>query len=271
MRRKGGHLFTVESSTVQEFPDIVVFSSGRVSASAANYAARAVGRVLEHRGVSGGARVRLTTASCADGPMLVQVNLGVRDTLARVQAVTAGIKDLPAALTRLDRQIVRGLAPWRPRPWPDRTRRKLTAPADALVTRRKSQALRRVTPLRAVTVMDAMDYDVHLFTDLETGEDAVVYRAGPSGLRLARQRRMCPPGRAQSPAACVSPVPLIVDSRPTPTLTEDAAVDRLCEHGLRFLFFTDPVTGRGQLLYARYDGNLALITPGSDTNRDGAS
>ncbi len=37
--------------------------------------------------------------------------------------------------------------------------------------------------------MDAMDYDVHIFTDTTTGEEAVVYRAGPAGLRLARQHR----------------------------------------------------------------------------------
>jgi hypothetical protein len=116
-----------------------------------------------------------------------------------------------------------------------------------------------------------MDYDVHLFTDAETGEDAVVYRAGPSGLRLARQRRMLPPGWSWSPPTASPPVPLIVNSRPTPTLWKAAAVGRVCEYGLRFLFFTDPASGRGQLLYPRYDGDLALITPIGDASQDGAS
>jgi hypothetical protein len=31
--------------------------------------------------------------------------------------------------------------------------------------------------------MDAMDYDVHLFTDADSGEDAVVFRAQDSGHR----------------------------------------------------------------------------------------
>ncbi|HWS94105.1 MAG TPA: hypothetical protein VN306_16920, partial [Mycobacterium sp.] len=118
-----------ESTMAREFPDVAVLSGDRVSAAQADRVACAVGRVLEHRGISGGARVRLTTANCADGPMLVQVNLRVRDTPVRVQAVTAGIDDLPSALVRLDRQIVRVWAPWRPRPWPDRTRRVLTAPS----------------------------------------------------------------------------------------------------------------------------------------------
>ncbi|MBS4730683.1 sigma 54 modulation/S30EA ribosomal C-terminal domain-containing protein [Mycobacterium sp. SM1] len=250
----------VEPSAAQHFPNVTVFSADRISASEAEYVAHAVGRVLEHRGISGGARVRLSTANHADGPMLVQVNLHVRNTPARVQALTGGPDDLSSVLVRLDRQIVRVWAPWRPRPWPDRTRRILTASAEALVSRRKAYVLQRGTPLEALAVMDAMDYDVHLFTDIESGEEAVVYRAGPSGLRLARQRRMYPPGWSWSPAACNPPVPLIVNSSPTPVLSETAAVERARE-GLRFLFFTDPETGRGRLLYPRYDGNLGLITP----------
>jgi hypothetical protein len=89
--------------------------------------------------------------------MPVQVNLRVCDTPARVQAVTAGIDDPPSALVRLDRQIIRVSAPRQPRPWPDRSRRTLTAPADAVITRRKAYVLQRVTPLQAVAVMDAMD------------------------------------------------------------------------------------------------------------------
>ncbi len=109
--------------------------------------------------------------------------------------------------------------------------------------------------------MDAMDYDAHLFTDTETGEDALVYRAGPSGLRLARQRHLFPPGWAWSPRIQGPPVPQIVNSRATPTLSESDAVRRAREHSLRLLFYTDRETGRGQLLYPRHDGNLGLLVP----------
>lgn len=96
----------------------------------------------------------------------------------------------------------------------------------------------------------------------------MVYRAGPSGLRLARQHHVFPQdGHVVAPQP--PPVPLIVNSRPTPVLTEAAAVDRAREHGLPFLFFTDQATGRGQLLYSRYDGNLGLITPTGDGVADG--
>lgn len=257
----------LEPVSAPEFPGVVVFSEG-VAACEVDLVARAVGRVLEHRGITGGARVRLTMADGGDGPLLVQVNLRVRDTPARVQAVTAGVDDLPPALLRLDRQIVRVWAPWRPRPWPDRTRPIVTAASDGVIVRRKAPALQRMTPAQAVVVMDAMDYDVHLFTDAETAEDAVVYRAGPSGLRLARQRQMFPPGWSWSSPGSAPPVRLIVNSRPTPTLTEAAAVRRVSEHGLRLLFFTEPGSGRGRLLYRRYDGNLGLITPIGNASQD---
>lgn len=258
-------------SSLREFPDVVVLPGRGVSGSRAQQLACAVGRVLAHRGITGGARVRLTVTSLADGALLVQVNLRVGDTPTRMQAMTAGPDDLSPALLRLDRQIARASAPWRPRPWPDEIRQMATAPVDAPVARRKPVVLRRVTPLEAVAAMDAMDYDVHLFTDAETGEDAVVYRGGPSGLRLARQRRVYPPGWSWSPAAVAPRVPLIVNCRPTPVLAEADAVARVCEHGLPFLFFTDLVTGRGHLLYRRHDGNLGLITPVGGGSAGGAT
>ena len=268
-QRKRGRCFVYapEQCSVRGFPDVSVFYGGRVGASQAERVAHAIGRELDRRGVSGGARVRLKTGNCGGGPMLVQVNLRVGDTPVRVQAVTAGIDDLLPALAGLEHQIDRVAAQWRPRPWPDPTRRMLTVPAGAVITRRKSVALQRATPSEAAAVMDAMDYDAHLFTDAETGEDAVVYRAGPSGLRLARQYHVFPPGWAWSPADAGPPVPLIVNSRPTPTLAEETAVRRACAHGLRMLFFTDPASGRGRLLYPRYDGDLGLIAPTPDGPR----
>ena len=205
--------------------------------------------------------MRLKTGNCGRGPMVVQVNLRVRGAPARVMAVTAGNDDLAPALARLDRHIETLYSPWRPRPWPDSTRRMLTAGPDSVVARRKAVLPQRLTPMQAVQVMDAMDYDAHLFTDVDTGEDAVVYRAGPSGLRLARQFQVFPPGWSSSSNPSGPPVPLVVNSRRAPALTEAAAVRRMREHRARLLFFTDPTSGRGQLLYPRYDGNLGLITP----------
>ncbi|MDP7707245.1 MULTISPECIES: sigma 54 modulation/S30EA ribosomal C-terminal domain-containing protein [unclassified Mycobacterium] len=246
---------------VREFPDVDVTSCGPVTAVQADRVAQAVGEVLASHEITGGARVRLKTGICGRGPMVMQVNLSVGELPARVAAVTAGIDDLSPALERLDRHIGRMLAPWQPRPWPDPARRILTVGDDAVITRRKNVALQRTTPLQAVAVMDGMDYDAHLFTDVETGEDALVYRAGPSGLRLARQWHVFPPGWAWSPGIPGPQLPLIVNSRATPTLSESDAVRRACEHSLPLLFYTDRETGRGHMLYPRHDGNLGLLVP----------
>ncbi|MCQ4083887.1 sigma 54 modulation/S30EA ribosomal C-terminal domain-containing protein [Streptomyces sp. RB6PN25] len=49
------------------------------------------------------------------------------------------------------------------------------------MVRHKSFSLARETPDEAAFEMEAMDYDFHLFTDLDTGRDSVIYRAGPTG------------------------------------------------------------------------------------------
>ncbi|QLL05835.1 sigma 54 modulation/S30EA ribosomal C-terminal domain-containing protein [Mycobacterium vicinigordonae] len=246
---------------VQESPGVTVFSGGSLSTVRAEQIARAIRCILDRRAIIWSARVRVKTGLCGRGPMVVQVNTRVGDLPARMVAVTSGVDDLVPALARLDRQLARLCAPWRPRPWPDETRRLMTVGPNAVVARRKSVVLQRMDPMDAVRVMDAMDYDVNLFTDAETGEDAVVYRAGPSGLRLARQQHVRPPGWVWSPGSSGPPVPLIVNPRAAPVLSKDVAVHRAGEHGVRHLFYTDEATGRGQLLYPRYDGNLGLITP----------
>lgn len=257
-----------EPQSVREFPDVVMVCRGRISPLEADRLRGGIGGLLELRRITGGARVRVTAGNCDRGPMVVQVNLRVGDTPARVQAVMPGRHDVLTAISRLDRQIGRLSAPWRPRRWPDRTRRVLAGAGDGVIARRKVYPLLRGTPMQAVAVMDSMDYDAHLFTDAETDEDAVVYRAGPSGLRLARQRRMCPPGSSLTTSS--QRVQVIVNPHPTPTLTEAAAVDRVRDHGPPFLFFTDADTGRGRLLYRRYDGDLGLIAPIGDGSQDNA-
>ncbi|GAA4470741.1 hypothetical protein GCM10023170_088060 [Phytohabitans houttuyneae] len=102
--------------------------------------------------------------------------------------------------------------------------------------------------------MNAMDFDVALYTDAESGEEAIVYRAGPTGLCLSRQRSANPPSMPVT-------LPLTIDPRRVPRLTAAQAAHRLAEGWLPFVFFTDRRTRRGNLLYRRYDGDLGLIAP----------
>jgi hypothetical protein len=96
--------------------------------------------------------------------MLVQVNFRVGDTPAWVQAVTPHGDVVPAVL-RLARQLGGLSAPCRPQPWPEPTRRVLAVVGGRAISRRKSGVLLRADLAQAVAVMDAMDYDLHLFTD----------------------------------------------------------------------------------------------------------
>lgn len=240
------------------FPDVVVYTRGRVPAIERERFAGAVGRLLERSGVPGGVRLRITAP--VHGQMVIQVNLRIGDSAARVQTRTRRDGDALSTVVRLEQRItaLRGIP--RPWPWPDPARRPLDTPGPGELVRRKPVPVVGCRPSAAAAVMDAMDYDAHLFVDADTGEDALVYRAGPSGLRLARCHSVHPPLAAPG-----GPWAFTVNPRPAPPLTEAGAVARLCEHGLPFLFYTDPGTGRGRLLYRRYDSDLALVLPDGGT------
>ncbi|MEU8925383.1 sigma 54 modulation/S30EA ribosomal C-terminal domain-containing protein [Kitasatospora sp. NPDC048545] len=54
---------------------------------------------------------------------------------------------------------------------------------------------------------------------------------------------------------------LTVSTTGVPDLAMAEAVSRLDLTGLPFVFFTDTATGRGNVIYHRYDGHYGLITP----------
>ncbi|MEV6979054.1 sigma 54 modulation/S30EA ribosomal C-terminal domain-containing protein [Kitasatospora sp. NPDC093806] len=222
------------------------------------------------------------------GGVLAQVNAEVDGRRIRVQEAAA---DLGEALDRLAEGLRSRVAAvnsaWAPRPWPRRLRaRGLTmepaavgitgAPAVPVlpvlpvlpvraelpyaagaqrIVRRKPAHLVWCSPDAAARTMDAMDFDIHLFTDPATETDAVVYRVGPTGYRLARTVAAAPPSR---PA-----VPLTLSPCGAPELTENQAVARLAAAELPYLFFAQPGSGRGRVLYRRFDGALGLIAAAS--------
>ncbi|MFX0577877.1 sigma 54 modulation/S30EA ribosomal C-terminal domain-containing protein [Nocardia nepalensis] len=218
-------------------------------------AMRAIDRVLRCHHVDEPVRVRLTGPPCPDGPMLAQANAVFRNIPVRVQVPGPSGFIATFLADRLDREFARMSSDAVPRYWPDPARPSLAAPTEEQpIVRRKHCAVLTGTPAEAVRAMEAMDYDVHLFTDAQTGEDAIVYWAGPLGVRLARQHQ-------QQLPEFLSGLSLTMNPHPTPCLTEAEAAARLCRYGLPFLFFTDPGGGRGRLLYRRYDGALAIVAP----------
>ncbi|MEU1960861.1 sigma 54 modulation/S30EA ribosomal C-terminal domain-containing protein [Nocardia sp. NPDC019255] len=245
-----------EAWSSTSFPEVAVFAAGRVPALERERFAGTVCRLLSRFPAAGSARLRITGPDHDDGPMVVQVNLSVGGTPARIQTLARRRGDALPTLVRLERQIKALQKTWEPRPWPDPGRRPLDAPGPGELVRRKVVALMTCGLPAAAAIMDAMDYDAHLFTDAETGEDAVVHRAGPFGLRMARQHSVhTPPWIAGTPGL------VTINPRPAPELTETRAVARVCEYGLPSLFYTDSASGRGRLMYRRYDGGLTLVAP----------
>lgn len=156
-------------------------------------------------------------------------------------------------------RITESTAPWCPRAWPDPAdpATMLAEPGQAVprgggwIVRVKPYELTWCDASVAAQTMDAMDYSAHVFTDPACEMDAIIYRAGPTGYRLRRQHPAAPPRPSN--------VPLTMDPRPARVLNRDQAVASLDKTGLARLFFADAASGRGHLLYRRFDGHYALI------------
>ena len=220
------------------------------------------------------ARVKLTMAAdpAVEMPAVAQVNVDLNGRPIRAQATATTMRDaiemlgdkLRIQLERAARNWakIRGSLPvdepgeWRHQSVPAQRPAYYPRPADdRTVVRHKSYGLPKLTPDEAIADMELLDYDFHLFTERSTSQDSVVYRAGAgSGYRLAQVRPK--PDRLGPVAADVS-----VSELPAPKLALADAEERLDAFGQPFLFFQNADSGRGNIVYHRYDGDYGLITP----------
>jgi hypothetical protein len=218
------------------------------------------------------ARVKLTMIDdpAVRCPAVVQVSVDLNGRPLRAQAAGRTMRQaVEHAGDRLRVQLVRAARNWeairggRPAPGPGEWRHQ-NPPAPRLpyyhrpaeeraVMRRKSYALARETPKEAAAEAELMDYDFHLFVEGLTGQDSVICRAG-DGYRL----QLAGPWPDQ--LGPVNPS-ITVSETPAPRLSLSEAVSWLEAAGQPFLFFTDVETGRGSVLYRRYDGHYGLIAP----------
>ncbi|MFJ9841597.1 sigma 54 modulation/S30EA ribosomal C-terminal domain-containing protein [Kitasatospora sp. NPDC101155] len=221
-----------------------VLAEGRARIAAAAQGANALVEAL---------KVRL---SATGSGVLAQVNAEVDGRRVRVQETSQGFAK---AVDRIGEQLRRRIAAvngtWKPQPWPQpgppaELAGAVASSRDRQITRVKSPSLVWCSPEAAVRTLDAMDYDIHLFIDPATETDAVVYRTGPTGYRLARTT-------AAPPSRCA--VPLTLSPHGARRLSAEQAVARLEAADLPFLFYAAPDSGRGRVLYRRYDGHLGLI------------
>lgn len=214
-------------------------------------------------------------------PVVAQANLDLADVPVRAQVRGATAREAVEALqARLRHQLERATRParadqrghWRhPRP---RTPRAATYPRPATacrVVRYKPCRLALLGVDQAVHQMECRDSDFHLFVEVGTGQDSVVYRCGANGYRLAQvlpdQDRLAP-----------HTVAVTCYDRPAARLETAHAVELFGMTEVPFLFFValdpdgsaDPggsdacdaevhPDARGRVLYRRFDGHYGLI------------
>jgi ribosome-associated translation inhibitor RaiA len=218
------------------------------------------------------ARLKLTMHAdpAVERPAIAQINVDLNGRLVRVQSAEATMRAaIEHACDRLRIRLERAARNWAalrggtPLPGPAEWRHdSLPAPQlpyfprprdERAVMRHKSYTPRHETPDEAAVEAELLDYDFHLFTEKSTGEDSVIYRTA-DGYRLAlahrRTGRLGPVGQS-----------ITVSQVPATQLTVTEAEDRLEAFRQPFLFFLNSQTGRGNLIYHRYDGHYGLIEP----------
>jgi ribosome-associated translation inhibitor RaiA len=185
------------------------------------------------------ARIKLSyrTEPAVPQPFQAKAGLDLEGNLLRAQvAATSVFTAVDLLADRLRHRLAALAHGWSgngaPAPRPDRYPRLVDRRE---VVRQKSYELRTCTTRTAVHDMERLDFDVHLFVEESTGQEAVVYRTGTAGYGVVRL--------------------------PASRLTMRAALDRINATDQPFLFFADATTGRGRLLYRRYDGHYGLVRP----------
>lgn len=203
-------------------------------------------------------------------PIVAQANLDVNGRLVRAQVAAPTMTEAVDALDdRLRSRLARSAQHWEarrgrryhpdPHEWrhgdpPSEWQPWFPRPAEERqIVRHKSFTPPCCTVDEVAAQMNELDYDFYLFTELGSGQDSVLYRAGPTGYRLAQ----LPP---RPDAVAPGQLSLTISERSAPLLTAQEAVERLNLTGLPFVFYLDGDHGRGRLLYHRYDGHYGLIT-----------
>jgi ribosome-associated translation inhibitor RaiA len=250
-----------------------VETHGRVPDGSADLAEAKVGPLLR-AAAEPVLSARVTLAVAADPavarPAVAQATIDMNGRVLRAQAagqtVRAAIEQmanrLQARLGRAARNwaALRGTIPaaepgeWRHQAIPAHRPSYFPRPVDQrAVISHASYAAWPETPDEAIAELDLLGYDFHLFTERSTGQDSVIYRTD-DGYRLAM---------AHPKTGRLGPLPesVTVSQLPASRFSVREAAERLDAAGQPFTFFTDADTGRGCVVYHRYDGHYGLLVP----------
>ncbi len=258
----------------QEFTEISVVEHGEIPGEAGPYARKRLGSVV-------GAisepvlhtRVKLTQAPdpARDRPAEAEITVDVNGDLVRAHVaghtMLEAIDLLRGRLTdqlehRHERQRTRHRRPetsvpgeWRHGDRPTERPRHFERPVDERrLLQHKSYVIEEVTADEAAFDMEQLDFDFFLFRELGTGQEALIERTGGGAYRLTRLD-----GAATDPGPTA--IEVTVAGQAAPVLDLDQAQDHLAVGGEPFVFYADAATGRGHVLYLRYDGHYGLVAP----------
>jgi ribosome-associated translation inhibitor RaiA/cold shock CspA family protein len=252
---------------------LVVVTRGDVADDARAYARRQIGAVIDHIDEPVlFARVKLTDAPdpARDRPALAQVTVDLNGEVVRAQVAGHVMREAVDLLqARLRDQLAhrdehmqalrrRSSSPsgeWRHGDAPSSRPDYFDRPPDQReLVRRKSYVDAETTPDEAAFDMDQLDYDFYLFRDLASGEDALLERVDDGSYLLTRVR-------AAAVDAGPTAVALTVVDKPVPELDVTEAIGQISADGARHVLFVNAATGRGNVIYHRYDGHYGLIAP----------
>jgi hypothetical protein len=124
------------------------------------------------------------------------------------------------------------------------------------LVRRKSFAVAAQSPEAAAVALEQLDHDFYLFRNVDTGEDNVLHRLGGDHYELLQPSAAARPDLAGS-GIDPSDVPATVR-------TVEGAIELLDLGDEPFVFFLDDATGRGRVVYRRFDGHYGLIVPADE-------
>jgi ribosome-associated translation inhibitor RaiA len=259
---------------VQRFDALTMMTRGDVSDESRAYASKRLGSLIGHIAEPVlFARVKLTQAPVPglERPAIAQVTVDINGEIVRVQrgahAMREAIDLLQARLrgkiehraqhrhALRNRPACSPPGEWRhgdpPGERPDYFDRP---PDERELVRHKTHVTSELTPDEAAFDMEQLDFDFYLFRDLASGDDALLEHVSDGLYRLTRVR---PAPNGTGPTS----VELKVSDLPVPVLGLDEAIERISAAGERFVLFENAETGRGNVIYRRYDGHYGLIAP----------
>jgi ribosome-associated translation inhibitor RaiA len=251
-----------------------VVTHGRVDDELVDYASKRLGRVIDQIAEPVWfVRIKLHLAPDPGRkrPALAQVTLDVDGDPVRAHVAASDMREAIDLLQRrlrdqLEHRAQRRLTlhrsggigrpgEWRHGQLRGRRPEYLVRPAgERELVRHKMFAIDEMTPEEAAFDMDQLDYEFFLFRDLASGEDALLRRQPDGSLLLTRLR---PAGFEDRPVAMT----VTVGAGTPSTLTVDEAIETLNAGHQPCVFFANTTTGRGNVVYRRYDGHYGVITP----------